>query len=224
MESESGCRINIRGRGCMNGKRYRNNNNNDSIFTNTNSMYVNNSDYNDDNLHVLIQGESEDAIKKATDLVNFLIFPEDKNKVKEHKMKQLRELAKINGTLYYENNICNLCGTKGHTEFECPNNVNNNENNNKNKVEIRCSICGNNSHISSDCKFKYSYNINGRNVDDDDKEYYEFMKELGVENNEINDDNNVIDIINTVDNNNDIFVNDNVEVERIPSFAKKFLL
>lgn len=172
MESESGCRINIRGRGCMNGKRYRNNNNNTSIIysnCNNNSMYINDNNnneyYNEDDLHVLIQGESEESINKASELVNFLLFPEDKNKVEEHKMKQLRELAKMNGTLYYESNICNLCGDKGHNEYECPERNNNSINNNNNVKmnEIRCSICGDCSHISSDCKFinKLINNNNG---------------------------------------------------------------
>jgi splicing factor 1 len=52
----------------------------------------------DDDLHVLIEGDNKEDVEAASAMVNQLLVPcdEDKN---EHKRAQLRELASINGTL-----------------------------------------------------------------------------------------------------------------------------
>jgi hypothetical protein len=51
-------------------------------------------------------------------MVAELLVPVDDER-NEHKQKQLRELALINGTLRDEE-YCNLCGEKGHRQYECP--------------------------------------------------------------------------------------------------------
>lgn len=104
MEAETGCRINIRGKGCTNGKKLR---------TDIPANYL------DDELHVLIQGDTQESVDKAAEMIEKLLKPTDKNAIEEHKIKQLRELAKINGTLP-ECDICSLCGLKGHNQYECP--------------------------------------------------------------------------------------------------------
>lgn len=51
-------------------------------------------------------------------MVQRLLQPLD-DEMNDHKQKQLRELALINGTLRDEE-YCHVCGEKGHRAFECP--------------------------------------------------------------------------------------------------------
>lgn len=57
-------------------------------------------------------------VERAAVMVSELLVPIDDEK-NEHKQKQLRELALINGTLR-EEEYCMLCGEKGHRQYECP--------------------------------------------------------------------------------------------------------
>lgn len=103
MEKESNCKIAIRGKGSVKegskGKK-------------------NTADENDD-LHVLITGEREEDLERAAKEVQSLLVPMDDMK-NQHKQQQLRELARINGTLR-DDDFCHLCGEKGHRQWECPN-------------------------------------------------------------------------------------------------------
>lgn len=103
MEKESNCKIAIRGKGSVKegskGKK-------------------NTADENDD-LHVLITGEREEDLERAAKEVQNLLVPMDDMK-NQHKQQQLRELARINGTLR-DDDFCHICGEKGHRQWECPN-------------------------------------------------------------------------------------------------------
>jgi len=57
-------------------------------------------------------------VEKAGEIVAKLLQPMD-DEMNDHKQKQLRELALINGTLR-EEEYCHICGEKGHRGFECP--------------------------------------------------------------------------------------------------------
>lgn len=103
MEKESNCKIAIRGRG--------------SVKEGSKGKKVN-ADDNDD-LHVLIMGDREEDVERAAKEVTSLLIPMDDTR-NEHKQKQLRELALINGTLR-DDDFCHLCGEKGHRQWECPN-------------------------------------------------------------------------------------------------------
>jgi splicing factor 1 len=103
MEKETNCKIAIRGKG--------------SVKEGSKGKKIH-SDENDD-LHVLIMGEREDELDRAAKEVQSLLVPVDDMK-NEHKQKQLRELALINGTLR-DDDFCHLCGEKGHRQYECPN-------------------------------------------------------------------------------------------------------
>lgn len=80
-------------------------------------------------------------------MVMELLVPveDDKN---EHKQKQLRELALINGTLR-EDEFCTVCGEKGHKHFECPQRSKSFQ-----AAGVRCAICGDQSHPTRDCPMK----------------------------------------------------------------------
>lgn len=104
MESETGCKIMIRGRGSVKeGSRGKNN-----------GKY----DDEDDELHVYIQGETDEDVANAVALVKPLLVPVD-DETNVHKQDQLRELALINGTLVGEE-FCEVCGKQGHRSFACP--------------------------------------------------------------------------------------------------------
>lgn len=72
----------------------------------------------------------------------------------EHKQKQLRELALINGVIREEDEYCQVCGEKGHRQYECPQRTKTFK-----AAGVKCSICGDQSHPTRDCPFKkvYSY-------------------------------------------------------------------
>jgi splicing factor 1 len=103
MEAETGCKISIRGKG--------------SVKEGAKARGVKSFD-DDDELHVYVQGETEDQVEKAAKIVKDLLTPVDDDK-NEHKQKQLRELALINGTLR-DDEYCHVCGEKGHRQYECP--------------------------------------------------------------------------------------------------------
>lgn len=100
MEKETGCKIVIRGKGSVKEGRVKGKMN----------------DGDNEELHVLVQGEDEEKVKKAGEMVQKLLVPVDENQ-NEHKARQLRELACINGTLRDEV-ICRMCGQPGHKLFE----------------------------------------------------------------------------------------------------------
>ena len=72
----------------------------------------------DDDLHVLVTGERQEDVDQAAVMVERLLRPMDEE-MNQHKQKQLRELALINGTLK-EENYCYLCGEGGHSQLDCP--------------------------------------------------------------------------------------------------------
>ncbi|KAJ1984225.1 hypothetical protein H4R34_000785 [Dimargaris verticillata] len=133
MESTSGARISIRGKGSV--KEGRN--------TDTGSTPGA-----DEDLHCLISAAEESKVTHATELVLEVIqssatTPEQQNQLKQN---QLRELAALNGTLRStENMVCNNCGVLGHAKWDCPEppNITNN---------IRCHNCNGVGHTARDCR------------------------------------------------------------------------
>ncbi|CAN0547889.1 unnamed protein product, partial [Ectocarpus sp. 12 AP-2014] len=111
---------------------------------------------------------------QAAKEVGKLLRPLD-DEQNEHKQKQLRELALINGTLR-EEDYCNICGEKGHRQFECPKRAQTRSA----TVEVRCALCGDTSHPTRDCLLHKS-KAQGQPGHEAslDKEYMSFMAELG---------------------------------------------
>ncbi|KAJ1403086.1 hypothetical protein B484DRAFT_457611 [Ochromonadaceae sp. CCMP2298] len=154
MEGETGAKISIRGKGSSKeGSKGRSNKNADD----------------DDDLHVFVSGETKDSVDRACILVEALLKPID-DSMNEHKQKQLRELALINGTLR-EDEYCPICGEKGHRQFECPH-----RSKSFKAAGVKCSICGDLSHPTRDCPMKNEGPTNEGMLD---SEYDSFMAELG---------------------------------------------
>ena len=153
MEADTGCKISIRGKGAAKeGSKNRASKNVDD----------------DDELHVHITAEDEESVEKAAAMIEELLKPQD-DALNEHKQKQLRELALINGTLR-EDEYCPVCGEKGHRQFECPHRARSFK-----AAGVKCSICGDLSHPTRDCPLKQEGPTSEGILD---SEYDSFMAEL----------------------------------------------
>lgn len=151
MESESGAKIAIRGKGSVKEGKGRS----DAAHTSNQ----------EEDLHCLIMADTEEKVNKAKALIHNVIetaasIPEGQNELKRN---QLRELAALNGTLRDdENQACQNCksiltritsagiltsdtgGQIGHRKYDCPEQRNFTAN-------IICRVCGNAGHMARDC-------------------------------------------------------------------------
>ncbi|EFA83129.1 hypothetical protein PPL_03919 [Heterostelium album PN500] len=138
MEKESGAKIAIRGKGSMkDGK-------------STKPQYNEN-----DELHVLLTGDTQEQLEKAAVLVRQYLVPVEEGK-NEHKRQQLRELAEMNGTLRERPTFFGAGGKSWQP------------------VDIKCIHCGEVSHPSSDCPLKGQ----DHNMHIIEAEYLKFIEEV----------------------------------------------
>eukprot|EP00899_Mesostigma_viride_P027006 jgi/Mesvir1/7490/Mv19250-RA.1 len=154
MERETGCKIAIRGKGSVKEGRSRR------------EMKPDPSENED--LHVLIQGDDDELLDKAYNMVAKLLVPVEEG-ANEHKRTQLRELAALNGTLR-EDEYCRLCGEPGHRQFDCPDRFTGSAK----IIDLQCAICGDGGHPTIDCPMKGT--MKGHKMD---SEYKSFLAELG---------------------------------------------
>ncbi|KAK6220728.1 Branchpoint-bridging protein [Pestalotiopsis sp. IQ-011] len=174
METESGAKIAIRGKGSVKEGKGR-----------SDAAHASNQE---EDLHCLIMADTEEKVNKAKKLVHNIIetaasIPEGQNELKRN---QLRELAALNGTLRDdENQACQNCGQIGHRKYDCPDKPNFTAN-------IICRVCGNAGHMARDCPDRQKGG-NWRNDgppqrpaagqigggDAVDREYEQLMQELG---------------------------------------------
>lgn len=149
MESESGAKIAIRGKGSVKEGKGRS----DAAHTSNQ----------EEDLHCLIMADTEEKVNKAKKLIHNVIetvscstplskvylltlqaasIPEGQNELKRN---QLRELAALNGTLRDdENQACQNCGEIGHRKYDCPQKQNF-------TASIICRVCGQAGHMARDC-------------------------------------------------------------------------
>ncbi|KAJ7982541.1 branchpoint-bridging protein [Quillaja saponaria] len=118
-----------------------------------------------EDLHVLVEAETREALEAAAGMVEKLLQPVDEV-LNEHKRQQLRELASLNGTIRDEE-FCRLCGEPGHRQYACPTRTS------TFKSEVACKHCGDGGHPTIDCPVK---GATGKKMDD---EYQNFLAELG---------------------------------------------
>lgn len=132
MERESGAKISIRGKGSVKEGKTRP------------EQYADDAE---EDLHCLVTADTPEKVTSCVRLINKVIetaasTPEGQN---DHKQKQLRELAALNGTLRDdENQICQNCGGVGHRKYDCPEQRNFTAN-------IICRVCGSAGHMARDC-------------------------------------------------------------------------
>lgn len=111
----------------------------------------------DDELHVLITADTEDQLEKAAQEVRKLLVPVEEGK-NEHKRQQLRELAEINGTLRDKSwNISSRTWDP---------------------ANVKCQICGEQSHPTTDCPLKGT-GLPPKAKQTIDSEYESFLAEIG---------------------------------------------
>ncbi|KAL6140930.1 hypothetical protein ACLB2K_059222 [Fragaria x ananassa] len=153
MEKETGAKIVIRGRGSVKEGRLQQKRDSKPDLSEN------------EDLHVLVEGETQEAVDAAAGMVEKLLQPVDEV-LNEHKRQQLKELALLNGTIR-EEEFCRLCGEPGHRQYACPSRMS------TFKSEVLCKICGDGGHPTIDCPVK---GTNGKKMDD---EYQNFLAELG---------------------------------------------
>ena len=158
MESTYNCKISIRGKGTTVSEKQKN----------LPGM--------DDELHVLVTGDTEEMVNAASIRIKELLKPvaDEDN---EFKKAQLRQLAVIHGTLREGDEYCAICGEKGHRQFECPH---------RKKsfalADVKCAICGDKSHPTRDCPMR---NKEGMETGALENEYNSFLNELTGDGKEI---------------------------------------
>ncbi|KAF6802620.1 branchpoint-bridging protein [Colletotrichum sojae] len=175
METESGAKIAIRGKGSVKEGKGR-----------SDAAHASNQE---EDLHCLIMADTEEKVNKAKKLIHNIIetaasIPEGQNELKRN---QLRELAALNGTLRDdENQACQNCGQIGHRKYDCPERQNY-------TASIICRVCGNAGHMARDCpdrqkgaSWRNDGAMGGRGPagrigggDAVDREYEQLMQELG---------------------------------------------
>jgi splicing factor 1 len=122
----------------------------------------------DEELHVHVQGDDEEKLALACKKIDEILRPLD-DTLNEHKQKQLKQLALINGTLR-ENEYCPVCGEKGHQQFDCPYRAKAFK-----AAGVKCSICGDLSHPTRDCPMRREGPANESMIE---SEYDNFIAEL----------------------------------------------
>ncbi|CAG8728242.1 26297_t:CDS:2 [Racocetra persica] len=164
MESESGAKISIRGRGSVKEGKSRT-----DAAANANQ---------EEDLHCLVTADAEEKVAKAVKMINKIIetsasVPEGQNELKR---QQLRELAALNGTLRDdENQICTNCGATGHRKYECTESQNF-------TINLTCRICSGHGHTARDCMERNNPEALQQAKQRDqklDSEYMNLMAELG---------------------------------------------
>lgn len=115
----------------------------------------------DEPLHVLVIADTEEQIEQASARIASLLVPVEEGK-NEHKRQQLRMLALMNGTLRDRENF-----TLGERTWEPAN--------------VKCSICGEVSHPTSDCPFKGKDQnaLPAEKIQKIESEYDKFLADIG---------------------------------------------
>ena len=137
-------------------------------------------DYNEDEpLHVLITGDTDEEVDRAAAMVAQLLKPVDET-FNEHKRAQLRELALINGTLRdIEGMTCHHCGRPGHTQENCP--EKDVQGYRADVALVTCKICGDGGHPTVDCPMRNRGAAGAEAREKMSSEYQSFLSELGVD-------------------------------------------
>jgi len=171
METESGAKISIRGKGSIKEGKARQ----DGVLA----------PGEEEDLHCLVTADSEEKIAKAVKLINKIIetaasVPEEHNELKR---QQLRALAALNGTLRDDDaQICSNCGATGHRKSECPDQKNF-------TINLICRICGGAGHTASDCMQRNNQDLIAaaqQREQQFNNEYMNLMEELGETNTAMN--------------------------------------
>jgi len=171
METESGAKISIRGKGSIKEGKARQ----DGVLA----------PGEEEDLHCLVTADSEEKVAKAVKLINKIIetaasVPEEHNELKR---QQLRALAALNGTLRDDDaQICSNCGATGHRKSECPDQKNF-------TINLICRICGGAGHTASDCMQRNNQDLIAaaqQREQQFNNEYMNLMVELGETNANVN--------------------------------------
>lgn len=135
LQKESNCAISIRGK--------------DSNFHTYDRAYKDN----DEKLHVFIQADTEEDLKRGVEMVSPLLDV-DSEEFKRQKEKQ--SIMTLNSYGFIKEYGCDICGASGHRNYNCPEKLSFNHE----RANVQCKYCRDKSHPSIDCPFKESYIVN----------------------------------------------------------------
>lgn len=134
--------------------------------------------------HIHIEGDTEERIQLASDLIMPLLNPESPE-FEYARTNGMQQVALVNGfTLKKTEQRCGICGAVGHLGFDCPENMALSYK----MADVKCTICGDRGHVAADCKVAAEKHKR-ENVDwkaeaekkrTMDAEYAKMMSELGV--------------------------------------------
>lgn len=130
LEKETGAKISIRGKGAHKNNKF--------------SQTMGPQPGDDEELHVLVVGDTDDIVDAAAKHLEELLNPLSALSA-EHRQKQLRELATANG-ITLTGIVCRACGAEGHKLYECPNREKSWQ-----PANVHCNICGSGTHPDKDC-------------------------------------------------------------------------
>lgn len=129
IEKRSKCKIAVRGKGASKkGPR--------DIFENSEPLHI-----------IVVADNDEDLDKGVTEVHNILKGEED------DELKELLESYNVVALGLLDDNYCEHCQQEGHRTWACPFY----ELNQNNKLMIKCEICGETSHPTSDCPDRQAY-------------------------------------------------------------------
>ena len=95
-------------------------------------------------LHIIIVADSDDQLERGVEEVQKILNGEE-----DQELKELLDSYNMQVQGIYEN-YCENCQQEGHRTWACPFQA-------KSAVNVRCAICNENSHPTSDCPEKQAY-------------------------------------------------------------------
>lgn len=123
----------------------------------------------DEPMSVVITGNTQKAVDKATKMVMDLI---DQSKFG----KAQRQLVELKSMLGWGGNVtkrCRICGGVGHPVWKCPDRPGADWD----PADVQCELCGEVSHVTKDCKL-YKKGMTVKSAMTLDEEYKSFLKDL----------------------------------------------
>ena len=122
-------------------------------------------------LHIIIVADNDDQLDKGVEEVEKILNGEE-----DEELKELMDSYNMVVQGIFDENYCENCKQEGHRTWACPFTT-------KSQVNVKCSICGESSHPTSDCPEKQAY-LKKQQTDQIamllESQYHQFKEDLNV--------------------------------------------